>query len=62
MTQDLDTLGLVKTWGLSAAENLKTELIESSSDYGLEYGHKIIKVIKHLISTNEEDLLSIEIL
>ena len=62
MTQDLDTLGLVKTWGLAAAENIKTELIEISSDYGLEYGNKIIKEIKHLISMKEEDLISIEIL
>ena len=62
MTQDLDTLELVKTWGLAAAENIKTELIEISSDYGLEYGNKIIKEIKHLISMKEEDLISIEIL
>ena len=62
MTQDLDTLGLVKTWGLATAENIKTELIEISSDYGLEYGNKIIKEIKHLISMKEEDLISIEIL
>ena len=62
MTQDLDTLGLVKTWGLAAAENIKTELIEISSDYGLEYGNKIIKEVKHLISMKEEDLISIEIL
>ena len=62
MTQDLDTLGLVKTWGLAAAENIKTELIEISSDYGFECGNKIIKEIKHLISMKEEDLISIEIL
>ena len=62
MTQDLDTLGLVKTWGLAAAENIKTELIEISSDYGLECGNKIIKEVKHLISMKEEDLLVIEIL
>ena len=62
MTQDLDTLGLVKTWGLAVAENIKTELIEISSDYGLEYGNKIIKEVKHLISMKEEDLISIEIL
>ena len=62
MTQDLDTLRLVKTWGLAAAENIKTELIEISSDYGLEYGNKIIKEVKHLISMKEEDLISIEIL
>ena len=62
MTQDLDTLGLVKTWGLAAAENIKTELIEISSDYGLEYGNKIIKEVKHLISMKEEDLIPIEIL
>ena len=62
MTQDLDTLGLVKTWGLAAAENIKTELIEISSDYGLECGNKIIKEVKHLISMKEEDLISIEIL
>ena len=61
-TQDLDTLGLVKIWGLAVAENIKTELIEISSDYGLEYGNKIIKEIKHLISMKEEDLISIEIL
>ena len=62
MTQDLDTLGLVKTWGLAAAENIKTELIEISSDYGFECGNKIIKEVKHLISMKEEDLISIEIL
>ena len=62
MTQDLDTLGLVKTWGLAAAENIKTELIEISSYYGLKYGNKIIKEVKHLISMKEEDLISIEIL
>ena len=62
MTQDLDTLGLVKTWGLAAVENIKTELIEISSDYGLECGNKIIKEVKHLISMKEEDLISIEIL
>ena len=62
MTQDLDTLGLVKTWVLAVAENIKTELIEISSDYGLECGNKIIKEVKHLISMKEEDLLSIEIL
>ena len=62
MTQDLDTLGFVKTWGLAAAENIKTELIEISSDYGLECGNKIIKEVKHLISMKEEDLISIEIL
>ena len=62
MTQDLDTLELVKTWGLAAAENIKTELIEISSDYGFECGNKIIKEIKHLISMKEEDLISIEIL
>ena len=62
MTQDLDTLGLVKTWGLAAAENIKTELIEISSDYGLECGNKIIKEVKHLISMKEEDLIPIEIL
>ena len=62
MTQDLDTLRLVKTWGLAAAENIKTELIEISSDYGFECGNKIIKEIKHLISMKEEDLISIEIL
>lgn len=62
MTQDLGTLGLVKTWGLAVAENIKTELIKISSDYGLEYGNKIIKEVKHLISMKEEDLLSIEIL
>lgn len=62
MTQDLDALGLVKTWGLAAAENIKTELIEISSDYGLECGNKIIKEVKHLISMKEEDLISIEIL
>ena len=62
MTQDLDTLGIVKTWGLAAAENIKTELIEISSDYGLECGNKIIKEVKHLISMKEEDLISIEIL
>ena len=62
MTQDLDTLGLVKTWGLAVAENIKTELIEISSDYGLECGNKIIKKVKHLISMKEEDLISIEIL
>ena len=62
MTQDLDTLGLVKTWGLAAAENIKTELIEISSDYGLDCGNKIIKEVKHLISMKEEDLISIEIL
>ena len=32
MTQDLDTLGLVKTWGLAVAENIKTELIENLCD------------------------------
>ena len=58
MTQDLDTLGLVKTWGLAAAENIKTELIEISSDYGFECGNKIIKEIKHLISMKEEDLIT----
>ena len=62
MTQDLDTLGLIKTWGLAAAENIKTELIEISSDYGFECGNKIIKEVKHLISMKEEDLISIEIL
>ena len=62
MTQDLDTLGLVKTWGLAVAKNIKTELIEISSDYGLECGNKIIKEVKHLISMKEEDLISIEIL
>ena len=62
MTQDLDTLGFVKTWGLAVAENIKTELIEISSDYGLECGNKIIKEVKHLISMKEEDLISIEIL
>ena len=62
MTQDLDTLRLVKTWGLAATENIKTELIEISSDYGLECGNKIIKEVKHLISMKEEDLISIEIL
>ena len=62
MTQDLDALGLVKTWGLAVAENIKTELIEISSDYGLEYGNKIIKEVKHLISMKEEDLIAIEIL
>lgn len=62
MTQDLDTLRLVKTWGLAVAENIKTELIEISSDYGLECGNKIIKEVKHLISMKEEDLISIEIL
>lgn len=62
MTQDLDTLGIVKTWGLAAAENIKTELIKISSDYGLECGNKIIKEVKHLISMKEEDLIPIEIL
>ena len=62
MTQDLDTLGFVKTWGLAVAENIKAELIEISSDYGLECGNKIIKEVKHLISMKEEDLISIEIL
>ena len=62
MTQDLDTLGLVKTWGLAVAKNIKTELIEISSYYGLECGNKIIKEVKHLISMKEEDLISIEIL
>ena len=62
MTQDLDTLGLVKTWGLAVAENIKTELIGISSDYGLECGNKIIKEVKHLISMKEEDLIAIEIL
>ena len=62
MTQDLDTLGLVKTWGLAVAENIKTELIGISSDYGLECGNKIIKEVKHLISMKEENLISIEIL
>ena len=62
MTQDLDTLGIVKTWGLTVAENIKTELIEISSDYGLECGNKIIKEVKHLISMKEEDLIPIEIL
>lgn len=62
MTQDLDTLGIVKTWGLAVAENIKTELIEISSDYGLECGNKIIKEVKHLISMKEEDLIPIEIL
>ena len=62
MTQDLDTLELVKIWGLAVAENIKTELIEISSDYGLECGNKIIKEVKHLISMKEEDLISIEIL
>ena len=62
MTQDLDALGLVKTWGLAVAENIKTELIEISSDYGLECGNKIIKEVKNLISMKEEDLISIEIL
>lgn len=62
MTQDLDTLGFVKTWGLAVAENIKAELIGISSDYGLEYGNKIIKEVKHLISMKEEDLISIEIL
>ena len=62
MTQDLDTLGIVKTWGLAVAENIKTELIEISSDYGLECGNKIIKEVRHLISMKEEDLISIEIL
>ena len=62
MVQDLDTLGIVKTWGLAAAENIKTELIKISSDYGLECGNKIIKEVKHLISMKEEDLISIEIL
>ena len=62
MTQDLDTLGLVKTWGLAVAENIKAELIEISSDYGLECGNKIIKEVKHLISMKEEDLIVIEIL
>ena len=62
MTQDLDTLELVKIWGLAAVENIKTELIEISSDYGLECGNKIIKEVKHLISMKEEDLISIEIL
>ena len=58
MTQDLDTLGIVKTWGLAVAENIKTELIEISSDYGLECGNKIIKEVKHLISMKEEDLIT----
>ena len=62
MTQDLDTLGLVKTWVLAVAENIKTELIGISSDYGLECGNKIIKEVKHLISMKEEDLIVIEIL
>ena len=62
MTQDLNTLGIVKTWGLAVAENIKAELIEISSDYGLECGNKIIKEVKHLISMKEEDLIPIEIL
>lgn len=62
MTQDLDTLGIVKTWGLAVVENIKTELIEISSNYGLECGNKIIKEFKHLISMKEEDLIAIEIL
>lgn len=62
ITQDLDKLGLVKIWGLAAAENIKEELIEISSDYGPEYGNKIIKEIKHIISMKEEDLTTIEIL
>ena len=62
MTQDLDALGLVKTWGLAVAENIKAELIGISSDYGLECGNKIIKEVKHLISMKEEDLIAIEIL
>lgn len=62
MTQDLDTLGIVKTWGLAVVENIKTELIEISSNYGLECGNKIIKEVKHLISMKEEDLIAIEIL
>ena len=62
ITQDLDKLGLVKIWGLAAAENIKAELIAISSDYGLEYGNKIIKEIKHIISMKEEDLTTIEIL
>ena len=62
MTQDLNTLGIVKTWGLAVAENIKAELLEISSDYGLECGNKIIKEVKHLISMKEEDLISIEIL
>lgn len=62
MTQDLDALGLVKTWGIAVAENIKAELIEISSDYGLECGNKIIKEVKHLISMKEEDLIAIEIL
>ena len=62
MTQDLDTLGIVKTWGLAVAENIKAELIEISSDYGLECGNKIIKEVKHLISMKEEDLIPVEIL
>lgn len=62
MTQDLDTLGLIKTWGLAVAENIKAELIGISSDYGLECGNKIIKEVKHLISMKEEDLIAIEIL
>lgn len=56
MAQDLDTLGL------AVAENIKTELIGISSDYGLECGNKIIKEVKHLISMKEEDLIPIKIL
>lgn len=62
ITQDLDELGLVQIWGLAAAENIKAELIEISSDYGPEYGNQIIKEIKHLISLKEEDLTTLKIL
>ena len=54
--------GTRQNLGLAVAENIKTELIEISSDYGLECGDKIIKEVKHLISMKEEDLISIEIL
>lgn len=61
ITQDLNKLGLVKIWGLAAAENIKAELTEISSDYGPEYGNEIIKEIKHLISMKEEDLTTLKI-
>ena len=57
MCRSLDKFYIIKRWADVVTENLRSEMVLISYDYGYDYGSSIIRDIKNLISSREECLI-----
>lgn len=57
MCSNLNKFYIIKRWADVVTENLRSEMVLISYDYGYDYGSSIIRDIKNLISSREECLI-----